>query len=47
MKDEIIQVRVEPLLKKELQKLADLDNRKLADYVRLLLIKFVEEKKKK
>lgn len=47
MKDETIQVRVEPTLKKELQKLADADHRNLADYVRLQLIKLVEENKKK
>lgn len=46
-KDETIQIRVEPTLKKELQKLADADNRKLADYVRLQLIKLVDENKKK
>jgi len=47
MKDEVIQVRVEPPLKKELQKMADADSRTLADYVRLQLIKLVEENKKK
>lgn len=47
MKEETIQIRVEPSLKKELQKLADADNRKLADYVRLQLVKLVEELKKK
>lgn len=47
MKEETIQIRVEPSLKKELQKLADADNRKLADYVRVQLIKLVDELKKK
>lgn len=46
-KDEVIQIRVEPTLKSDLQKMADLDKRKLADYVRLQLIKLVEENKKK
>jgi predicted HicB family RNase H-like nuclease len=46
-KEETLQLRVEPSLKRELQKMADADNRKLADYVRLQLIKLVEENKKK
>jgi uncharacterized protein (DUF1778 family) len=46
-KQEVIQLRVEPTLKKDLQRMADADNRKLADFVRLQLIKIVEENKKK
>lgn len=47
MKDETIQIRVEPTLKNELQKLADSDHRTLADYIRVQLIKLVESLKKK
>ena len=46
-KEETIQVRVEPDLKKELQKMADADSRSLADYVRLQLTKLVKENKKR
>lgn len=34
-------------MKDELQKLADRDNRKLSDYIRLELIKIIEKEKKK
>jgi predicted transcriptional regulator len=47
MKNETIQIRIEPDLKTALQTLADKDHRTLADYVRLQLIRLVEENKKK
>jgi mRNA-degrading endonuclease RelE of RelBE toxin-antitoxin system len=46
-KEQVIQIRVEPTLRKDLQRMADADSRKLADFVRLQLIKIVEENKKK
>ena len=46
-KSETILVRVEPELKEVLQKMAETDNRKLSDYVRVQLIKVVETSKKK
>lgn len=45
MKTEIIPVRVEPKLKKELMKLAEIDRRNLSDYIRVELEKLVERKK--
>ncbi|MBI3501984.1 MAG: hypothetical protein HY063_09330 [Bacteroidetes bacterium] len=45
-KDKVIQVRVEQELAKKLQVMADADNRKLADFIRVQLIKLVEQKKK-
>lgn len=47
MKEKVIQVRVEPELRNELQKMADADNRKLSDYIRVQLMKLVEKTKKK
>ena len=49
MKTEVIQVRIEQDVKEKLQQLADADHRKLSDYIRLQLIKFLEtlDKKKK
>jgi antitoxin component of RelBE/YafQ-DinJ toxin-antitoxin module len=47
MKDEVIIIRVEPQLKKDLQQMADKDNRTLSDYVRLQLKKLVENYKLK
>jgi len=47
MKDTTIQIRIEPEVKKELQKYADKDMRKLADFCRVLLNKALEELKKK
>jgi hypothetical protein len=46
-KESFIQVRVEPQLKQDLQDLADKDRREFSDYLRLVLIKHVEEEKKK
>ena len=46
-KTETIITRVSEDLKAELQKMADMDNRKLSDYVRLVLIKHVQETSKK
>jgi hypothetical protein len=46
-KDSTIILRVEEDLKKALQELADLDSRKLADFIRLQLKKLVESKKQK
>jgi predicted DNA-binding protein len=45
MKDEIINIRVEPEVKKKLQVLADKDSRTLSDYIRLQLKKLVEKTK--
>ena len=47
MKTEVIQIRVEQKLKDKLQQMSDADNRKLADYIRLQLIKLAEQSKKK
>jgi len=47
MKDKIINLRVEPELKKDLQKMADNDSRTLSDFIRLKLKKLVASYKKK
>ena len=47
MKEEIVTIRMEEDLKKELQKLADKDQRNLSDYLRLQLKRLVETSKKK
>jgi hypothetical protein len=47
MKSEVIQVRVDEKLFKEIKKLADLDHRTVSDYVRVELIKIVENSKNK
>ena len=47
MKEEIVTIRMEEDLKKELQKLADKDQRNLSDYLRLQLKRLVEASKKK
>jgi antitoxin component of RelBE/YafQ-DinJ toxin-antitoxin module len=44
MKTQIIQIRVEPEIKEKLQKMADKDNRKLSDYVRLLILNVIKTK---
>lgn len=46
-KTETIIARVPATLKADLQNMADMDNRKLSDYVRLQLMKLVETSKKK
>ena len=46
-KNEAIVVRVDGSLKADLQKMADMDNRKLSDFVRVQLMKLVESFKKK
>ena len=46
-KSETILVRVEPELKEVLQKMADKDNRKLSDFVRVHMLKLVESFKSK
>ena len=43
----VIQVRVEPALKDALQKLADMDNRSLSNFVYMQLKKLVENAPKK
>jgi hypothetical protein len=43
-KDEVIQVRVEPPIKAKLQAMADKDNRKLSDFVRLLILNAIKKK---
>lgn len=45
--DEALRLRLSKDLKDELQKLADKDNRKLSDYIRLVLVKTVEKENKK
>lgn len=47
MKNELIQVRVEKELKDKLQKMADADQRKLGDFIRVQLLKLIETSKKK
>jgi hypothetical protein len=44
MKDETITIRIESGLKKALQKMADKEDRKLSDYIHLLLKKAAEKK---
>lgn len=44
-KDGTIIIRIDPLLKAELQELADLDKRKLSDYVRVEIEKILELKR--
>lgn len=46
-KTETIILRVEPDLKADLQKMADMDSRKLADFIRVQLRKLVDISKKK
>jgi len=46
-KDTVINLRVNSGLKKELQKLADSDRRKLSDYIHVQLEILVEKAKKK
>jgi len=46
-KTETIITRVSPELKAGLQKMADMDSRKLSDYIRLQLAKLIESSKKK
>ena len=46
-KDTVINLRVNNALKKELQKLADADRRKLSDYISVQLELLVERSKKK
>lgn len=46
-KTDTIILRVESDLKRDLQKLADMDSRSLADYIRVQLRKLVEVSKKK
>jgi predicted transcriptional regulator len=41
-KNEAIVIRVDPSLKGSLQKMADSDNRKLSDFIRVQLMKMVE-----
>ena len=44
-KSEAIVIRVDSDLKTKLQKMADMDNRKLSDFVRLQLMKLTTGKK--
>ena len=46
-KNEAIVIRVDADLKASLQNMADMDSRKLSDYIRLQLSKLVEATKKK
>ena len=46
-KDKVIQVRVEQELAKKLQQMADSDNRKLSDFVRVQLMKIAKQQKNK
>ena len=43
MKNEVIQVKVDEQMKNKLQKLADADHRALSEYIRVVLIKHIEE----
>jgi predicted DNA-binding protein len=45
--DDTLRLRLGGSLKKDLQKLADQDKRKLSDYIRVQLEKVVETSKKK
>lgn len=45
--DETIRMRLSKELKEALQILADRNNRKLSDYIRLELVKVVEKEEKK
>jgi predicted transcriptional regulator len=47
MKEEVVTIRMEAELKRELQKMADKDQRNLSDYLRLQLKRLVETSKKK
>jgi predicted transcriptional regulator len=44
--DYFLAIRIPDNLRRELQKLADDDNRKLSDYARLVLVYHVKEKQK-
>lgn len=46
-KNEAIVIRVDQSLKGSLQKMADMDNRKLSDFIRVQLMKMVEASKGK
>lgn len=46
-KTQIVPIRLTPELKTELQKMAELDNRNLSDFIRVQLKKLVEAFKKK
>lgn len=46
-KNEAIVIRVDADLKASLQKMADMDSRKLSDFIRLQLKRLVETSKKK
>lgn len=43
-KEDVIQIRVEPQVKAKLQAMADKDNRKLSDFVRLLILNAIKKK---
>ncbi len=45
LNDEFLRIRLSKDIKEELQKLADRDNRKLSDFIRLELVKVVEKEK--
>lgn len=45
--DEALRLRLGKDIKLELQKLADKNDRKLSDYIRLELMKLIEKEKKK
>ena len=46
-KNEAIVIRVDQSLKGNLQKMADMDNRKLSDFIRVQLMKMVEASRSK
>jgi len=46
MKTEMLHIRIDKDLKTKLQKMADADNRKLGDFIRVHLIKLAENSKK-
>ena len=46
MRTENINIRIDPELKKELQKIADLEYKKLTEIITELIVKFLKEKRK-
>lgn len=44
MKDHVIQVRINKELREKLEELAKADHRNISDFIRVQLIKLVEEK---
>jgi antitoxin component of RelBE/YafQ-DinJ toxin-antitoxin module len=47
MKEEMLHIRIDKDLKEKLQKMADNDNRKLGDFIRVQLMKIIDTLTKK